>query len=143
MVENSGRTPMHFGDAWWGNVMDPLRQFASKVADFFAPAAEASHTQDNYEICLELPGVPEDDISIRIDRNMLTVSGEKKFERQHKGRDFFFSEFSYGKFQRSFRLPEDADEDHVQATYTDGVLNITVPKKAVGHSGKKIEITKS
>ncbi|HEY9080216.1 Hsp20/alpha crystallin family protein [Magnetovibrio sp.] len=123
--------------------MDPLRQLAAKVADFFAPAAEASHTQDHYEISLELPGVPEENIAIRIERNMLTVSGEKKFHRLHDGQDFFFSEFSYGKFQRSFRLPEDADEDHVKATYTDGVLSITVPKKAVGATGKKIKITKS
>ncbi len=142
MVEHAGRTPLHFGDSWWGSVADPLRQIAAKVADFFAPAVEASHTQENYEICLELPGVVEEDIAVRIDRNMLTVSGEKRFTRREDGRDFFFSEFSYGKFQRSFRLPEDADEDNVKATYTDGVLSVTIPKKAMGKSGKKIKITK-
>lgn len=142
MVENSGRSPMYFGDTWWGSIADPLRQFAAKVADFFAPAAEASRTNESYEICLELPGVPEDHISIHIEHNMLTVSGEKRFERQREGRDFFFSEISYGKFQRAFRLPEDADEDHVTANYTDGVLTIEIPKRALGRNSKKIEITK-
>jgi len=143
MVENSGRTPMHLSDNWWGTVADPLRQIAAKIADFFAPAVEASHTKDSYEICVELPGVAEDNIAINITHNMLTVSGEKRFERQEEGRDFFFSEFSYGKFQRSFRLPEDADEDRVKATFKDGVLSIAIPKKALGKAGKKIAITKS
>lgn len=143
MVENTGRTPLHFGDSWWGTVADPLRQVAAKVADFFAPAVEASHTQDNYEICIELPGVAEDNIDIKIEHDMLTVSGEKRFTRREEGRDFFFTEFSYGKFQRSFRLPEDVDEDRVKASYTDGVLSVSIPKKDPGKVGKKIEITKT
>ena len=143
MVENTGRTPLHFGDSWWGTVADPLRQIAAKVADFFAPAVEASHTQDNYEICIELPGVAEEDIAINVNRDMLTVSGEKRFSRREEGRDFFFSEFSYGKFQRSFRLPEDVDVDHVKATYTDGVLSIAIPKKELSKAGKKITISKT
>jgi len=142
MVENSERTPLHFGDAWWGNLSDPFRQLAAKVADFFAPAAEASRTEDAYEICIELPGVSEDDISVSIDHNMLTVSGEKKFAHKREGRDFFFSEFSYGKFQRSFRLPDDADQDGVKATYKDGLLSLHIGKKAPGKSGKTIKIAK-
>jgi len=142
MVENTGRTPIHYGDTWWGNLADPLKQLAAKVADFFAPAAEASRTEDAYEICVELPGVPEDNIAVHVEHNTLTISGEKHFERKNEGRDFFFSEISYGKFQRSFRLPEDADQDRVQAAYADGLLTVTIPKGALGQSGRKIEISR-
>lgn len=141
MVEQSTRTPM-LNDSWWGTLADPLRQFASKVADFFSPAAEASRTDDVYEIDVELPGVPEENIAVHVEHSTLTVSGEKQFTRQHDGRDFFFSEFSYGKFQRSFRLPGDADEDDIKASYADGVLKIQIPKKAPGKGGRKIAITK-
>lgn len=143
MVESRGRTPLNVGDAWWGNIADPFRQLAAKVADFFAPAAEASRTDEHYDIRLELPGVAESDIAVHVEHNMLTVSGEKKFERKEEGEDFFFSEFSYGKFQRAFRLPDDADQDSIKATYRDGLLIIQVGKRQPGKAGKKISITKS
>ncbi len=143
MVENSGHTPMHVGDRWWGNIADPLRHLAAKVADFFAPAAEASRTDDHYDISIELPGVAEDDITIHVEHDTLIVSGEKNFSRTQEGRDFFFSEFSYGKFQRSFHLPEDASQDDIKATYKDGVLNVEVGKRGNGKTGKQIPIAKT
>jgi HSP20 family protein len=73
----------------------------------------------------------------------LTVSGEKHSERTEEGRTFFFSEREYGAFQRTFRLPPDANTDAVSAEYSDGVLRLSVPKqKRKEASGKRIEIRK-
>ena len=142
MVETSGRTPAHFGDTGWSGFLDPLRHVASKVADFFSPSAEAAASKNDYEINIELPGVPESGINVSVDHGMLLVTGEKHFERKEEGKTYFFSERSYGKFQRSFRLPEDADQDKVDATYKDGVLCLRIAKKQVTDNMKKIEVRK-
>lgn len=142
MVEASGRAPTPYGDNWWTGFFDPLRNAATKVADFFSPSAEASGGMDAYEISVELPGVSENDITIAVDQGMLTVTGEKHFERKEEGRTYFFSERSYGRFQRSFRLPADADQEKIDATVKDGVLCIMVAKKTAADASKKIEIRK-
>lgn len=113
---------------WWPYLYDPLRGIGEKIADWFAPRSEASAVQDRYEICLELPGVKADDIDVSVDDGHLTVKGEKRFEREEKGRTYFFSEREYGAFQRSFRLPPDAQADDVTADFTNGVLVLKVPK---------------
>lgn len=140
MVESSGRTPLHYGDNWWSGFFDPLRQVAAKVADFFSPSAEAAGDKDAYEITLELPGVAHKDIDITVDHGTLLVSGEKQFERTEEGKTYFFSERSYGRFQRSFRLPADADQEKVDAACKDGVLTIRIAKKAAGSGSRTIEI---
>ncbi len=143
MVETSGRAPSHFGDIWSSGVLDPLRTLSSKVADFFSPAAEASGADEYYEVDVELPGVAESDIDISVDHNVMMITGEKRHERMEEGRTFFFSERSYGRFQRSFRLPGDTDQEKIHATHKDGVLTIRVAKTRPGKpGGRKIEIHK-
>lgn len=142
MVETSGRTPTHYGDNWWAGFFDPLRGIASRVADFFAPSAEAAGSESAYEINIELPGVAEADIHIEVDHGTLMVSGEKAFERTEEGKTYFFSERSYGRFQRSFRLPTDADQDKIDATYKDGVLGVRIAKKKAGAEARRIDIRK-
>jgi len=116
------------GNYWWPNLMDPLRQVGTRIADFFAPSADASATQEAYEIDIELPGVASDNIDVSVHERTLTVRGEKRSERSEEGRTFFFTERSYGAFQRSFRLPEDADVDKIQAENKDGVLKLHIGK---------------
>ncbi|MCW8916616.1 MAG: Hsp20/alpha crystallin family protein [Magnetovibrio sp.] len=142
MVETAGRTPARFGDDWWGSLTDPLRTMATKVADFFSPVAEASKDEDKYEVCIELPGVEEDNISVSVDHDTLMITGEKKSERHDEGKTYIFSEVSYGKFQRTFRLPGDADEDKISAAFNNGVLKILIAKKASESSRKEIPIHK-
>ena len=113
---------------WWPNLYEPLRGMREKIADWFAPRSEASAVQDCYEISLELPGVNADDIDVSVEDGQLTVKGEKQFQREEKGRTYFFSEREYGAFQRSFRLPPDARPDDVTANFTNGVLVLKVPK---------------
>lgn len=142
MVEKS--EPMPTRPDWWSQFYEPMRQFGSRIAEFFAPNSEASGTDDYYEIGVELPGVGENDIHIECHDHKLTVTGEKKAEREEKGRSYYFSERVYGSFRRSFQLPADADEDKIVATHKDGLLTIKVAKvREVAAKPKKIEISRS
>lgn len=113
---------------WYPSILGPLKDIKEHVAEFFAPHADAAATGETYEINVELPGVSLEDITIDVHENNLTVHGEKKTEREEKGKTYFFSERTYGSFQRSFRLPANVDADKVSATFKDGVLSISVPK---------------
>ena len=128
---------------WWPNLYQPLRAAGQKVADWFAPRSDASTMEDSYEINVELPGVKPEDVDVSIHDNSLIVRGEKRFEREEKGRSYFFSEREFGSFQRSFRLPPDADGDRVEATFGDGVLSLKIAKRsAAAAAGKRIEVRK-
>jgi len=132
-----------FGAGLLPQVFEPFRAFGAKVADWLAPASEASSDDEAYVISIELPGVDEKDIELTISDNILTVKGEKKFTREEEGDTWYFSERQYGMFARSFRLPADADADHVDADLKDGVLTVTVPKKATNEGATKIKIRKN
>lgn len=127
----------------WPSLYEPLRQFGSKLADWVAPAAEASSSDEAYSIRIELPGVAEDDIHLSVENGVVSIKGEKKTEREEKGDTWYFSERQYGSFQRSFRLPADADEAAVGAALKDGVLSITIPRKAPKKpEAKRVKINK-
>lgn len=127
MVEKShtagGQEP-----SWWPQVYEPLRGLGQKIAGFFAPHAEASATDDFYEINLELPGVALENINVSVHDNHLTVQGEKRSHHEEKGKTYFFSERQFGAFQRSFRLPPGVETDRISADFKDGVLTLKVPK---------------
>lgn len=126
---------------WLPHIYDPLRTFGQRVADWFAPRSEASAMGDAYEISVELPGVKADDVDVALDGNNLTVRGEKRVEREEKGRTYFFSEREYGAFQRTFRLPPDADTEAIDADYSEGLLNLRIAKlKPSKPEEKKISI---
>ena len=120
---------------WWSHVLNPVRHFGQRVADFFTPSAEAAATDESYEISLELPGVSEDDIHIEAHGDRLVVTGEKRAEHEESGRNYYFSERAYGRFQRSFRVHGDADLGKVVAIHKDGVLTIRIPKLASKRTG--------
>jgi len=139
MVEKS-HTAAGEDMGWWPNVYEPLRNVGRRIADFFAPDADASSTKDAYEINVELPGVAAENVDVTLEANMLTVSGEKTIERKEEGKTYFFSERRYGKFQRSFRLPEDVRQDEIAAEFKDGVLTLRVPKKGPAQKEKATRI---
>lgn len=128
MVEKA-HTAAGVGDSWWPSIYGPLRQAGQKIADFFAPQAEAAATDDAYEISIELPGVTKENIDVSVHENVLTIKGEKRSERTEKGKTYFFSEREYGSFQRSFRLPADAHADKITADFKDGVLDVKIAKQ--------------
>jgi len=125
---------------WLPNLYEPLANLGSRVADWFAPASEASVTEADYQIDLELPGVDPDDIDVSVDGNSLVVKGEKRSARTEEGRSYYFTERTYGAFQRTFRLPADADTDHVAADAKNGVLLIRIPKKKAEETSRRIKV---
>jgi HSP20 family protein len=93
------------------------------------PRVDIAEDKDNYTIKADLPGLAKDDISINVENNVLTISGEKREEkREHEKDRFYHYERSYGKFSRSFNLPEDADVNTIDASYTNGVLALAIKK---------------
>jgi HSP20 family protein len=118
-----------------------IQNIARKVANYFAPESDASATNDYYEINVELPGISQENIDVSVHDHVLTVKGEKKVEREEKGKTYFFSERAYGTFLRSFRLPPDSVGDEIEANFKDGLLTIRVPKSGPKpDSTKKIEV---
>ncbi|MFC4213896.1 Hsp20/alpha crystallin family protein [Pseudophaeobacter arcticus] len=128
---------------FWPSLYDPFRSFGARVADWLSPAAEASSGKEAYDIAMELPGVSQEDVELTVDNNMLTIRGEKRTQSEKKGDTWYFSERQYGAFRRSFRLPDDADGQAASAKMVEGVLHVSVPKKALGASdtARKIEIS--
>lgn len=128
---------------FWPSLSEPFRHLGTRLAEFVSPASEASSDDAAYHIKLELPGVEEDDIHVTVDDGVMTIRGEKKTAREDKGETWYFSERQYGSFSRSFRLPADADADKVSAALKDGVLEVSVPRKAIeAPSEKRIPISR-
>ncbi len=113
---------------WLPDFYEPLRNIGMKVADWFAPKSEASASPESYRIVLELPGVAAENFGVTEQDNALTIKGEKKSQHEDSGETYFFSEREYGAFQRTFRLPPDADQAGISADFENGVLTVTVPK---------------
>lgn len=126
---------------WLPDFYEPLRNLGRKMADWFAPKSEASASKESYKIIVELPGISAENVEISAHDNALTVRGEKCSEHKETGDTYFFSEREYGAFQRTFRLPPDANQDAVEADLKDGVLTVIVEKvKAAEPAEKKIKI---
>lgn len=100
--------------------------YAAMEAEF-APAIDMRETDKGIEITAELPGMEEKDIDISLADNVLTIRGEKKAEREEKGKGWYFSERSHGSFARSIPLPVEVDEGKVNAQFKNGVLKVELP----------------
>jgi HSP20 family protein len=96
----------------------------------FAPPVDVYEDEHNITLKIEVPGIEEKDIDVRIENNTLTVHGERKFEKEEKEENFRRVERQYGSFTRSFTLPNTIDADKVQATYDKGILKVQLAKKA-------------
>ena len=120
----------------FGNQMDSI------LSDFFGPTANGGEglgrswnpavdiyeTEGDIVVKAEAPGVDKKDISVDINDGVLTVKGERKNTEEVKEENFYRQERVYGKFQRSFQLPEGTDYDKINADFKDGVLTVTIPK---------------
>jgi len=97
------------------------------VADW-TPSVDISETDGEYLIKAELPDVKREDVKVMLEDGVLTIQGERKQEREEKGKKYHRVERSYGSFVRSFSLPDVIDEEKVKAEFRDGVLNLHLPK---------------
>ena len=93
------------------------------------PAVNIAETENEFHIELAVPGLKKEDFKISLDKNVLSVSAEKKAENVEEGKKYSKREYSYNSFVRSFTLPETADHAKIDAEYTDGILKLNVAKK--------------
>jgi HSP20 family protein len=96
----------------------------------FAPPVDNYEDEHNITLKMEVPGIDEKDIDVRIENNTLTVRGERKFEKEEKEENFRRVERQYGSFTRSFTVPSSVETENIQANYDKGVLEIRLAKKA-------------
>lgn len=104
------------------------------------PPVDISEDQEKIRLTAELPGVREDQVSLQMEGGVLTIRGERKFEDEKQGRNFHRVERSYGQFVRSFTLPNNVDREKIRASFTDGLLEIEIPKSEEARP-RQIKIT--
>ncbi|MBX3319360.1 MAG: Hsp20/alpha crystallin family protein [Nitrospira sp.] len=97
------------------------------VADW-TPSVDISETEGEYQIKAEIPDVKKEDVKVTLEDGVLTIQGERKHEKEEKGKRYHRIERSYGSFIRTFSLPDVIDEDKVKAEFKEGVLNLSLPK---------------
>ncbi|MBE0431125.1 MAG: Hsp20/alpha crystallin family protein [Dehalococcoidia bacterium] len=109
----------------------------------WAPALDVFEKEDKFVVKAELPGMQEEDIDISVTGDTLTIRGERKAETEVKEEDYYCCERSYGSFSRSIAVPSNVDAQKIEASYEDGVLEVSLPKipevkpKKVSISAKK------
>ena len=107
----------------------------------FTPSVNTREGDYAYHVEVDLPGVKKEDINVDLKNDVLTISGERKTKSEIKEKDYYKQECSYGKFQRSFTLPDNVDVENIEANSEDGVLEVVIPKlKKVEKESKKIEV---
>jgi len=113
---------------------------SSSLSDF-NPVVNTREGEFAFHIDADLPGVKKEDIKINVKGNMITLSGERKHKKEVKKEDYHRVESSFGKFERSFTLPEGADVENITASNEDGVLEVVIPKlKSETDKVKNIEV---
>jgi HSP20 family protein len=95
----------------------------------WSPAVDIFETEGEIVVKAELPGMDRKDITLNLEKNVLTLKGERRFEKETKDENYHRIERSYGGFSRSFSIPATVDEESIRADYKDGVLKIVLPKK--------------
>ncbi|GAB4092536.1 Hsp20/alpha crystallin family protein [Flaviaesturariibacter terrae] len=107
------------------------------------PAVNVKETEQQYELSMAAPGLSKDDFRIDVDDNLLTIRSEKEENKSKKEERFTRQEYSYSSFTRSFSLPRDVQADAISATYKDGILQVSLPRRTASNNagnGKQIPI---
>jgi HSP20 family protein len=144
-VTNLNNTkPMALSDLLVGNfgslVNDFFGEELNKINDVaFKPAIEVTEQENGYTAVVALPGIKKEDITISLENSILKVSGQRLSSKDETNDRVHFSEFRYGKFERSITLPKNAETDKVDARFEDGLLTINILKKEDAKP-KQIEI---
>ncbi|NIA70881.1 Hsp20/alpha crystallin family protein [Pelagibius litoralis] len=130
-------------DDFWRGFGGPSLFGGNGSAMAFDVRVDTSEDDKAYHVTAELPGMSEKDVEVTFADNMLTISGEKKEEKEVKEENVHRRERSFGSFRRSFTLPSEVDEAKIAATFKDGVMTIDLPKsKTAQKKAKKITISR-
>jgi HSP20 family protein len=105
----------------------------------WTPAVEGAEDEHNYRIRVALPGVDPKDVEVTMAEGQLTIKGHRRADTEGKGSNYFARELSYGGFERTFTLPESVDAGKIAARFSNGMLEVTVPKP-VAEAPRKVEI---
>jgi len=124
-----------FGGSW----LAPFRTLEEEWSTFY-PRVDVAETDAEIKVTAELPGLEPEDFEVSLSEDTLTIRGEKRQEREEKGRNYYRAERSYGSFQRSIPLPHIIDADKVNAEFSKGVLTVSLPKIAAREDRKKIVV---
>ncbi|MGE5277728.1 MAG: Hsp20/alpha crystallin family protein [Acidobacteriota bacterium] len=122
----------------FGTWTRPYEKEALKLAEW-APAVDIQETEKEYLVKAELPEVEKQDVKVTVQDNVLTIQGERKQEKEEKGKKFHRIERSYGTFLRTFTVPEEVEGTKVAAEFKDGLLKVHLPKSEKPHA-KTIEV---
>jgi HSP20 family protein len=119
----------------------PWTDASSFDTSAWSPQVETFRRGDQIVVRADLPGLNKDDVKVEIDDGVLTLSGERREEHEEDRPDFYRSERSYGQFYRAIPLPDGVDESHCDATFKDGVLEVTLPApKQQSRKAKQIQV---
>lgn len=109
------------------NFFNERFNFAGSTKSFL-PKVDIAETEKGFEVALAAPGMKKEDFNIEVNDNVLTISGEREFVNEDKGKNYHTVETQYGTFSKSFRLPKNVNQEKIDAKYEDGILNLFVPK---------------
>lgn len=127
-------------DDTFNNFLSPLVPSEQLADRAWMPAVDIRETEDSLVMTAELPGMKKDDVHITLENNVLTISGERKFEKDEKRENYHRIERAYGEFTRSFSVPNNIDSSKVEAKFNDGLLHIKLSKSPEARP-RKIEIS--
>ena len=112
----------------FNRLFDTVFQTTANSAQRWAPAMDLVEADDHFVLKADLPGLSDEDVSIEVQDNVLTISGERKSENEQRQRGWYRLERSFGRFSRSLTLPEGVNADGITASFDKGVLEVRVPK---------------
>ncbi len=113
----------------FGSTATPTRRNEDMSLGTWAPPVDIAEDNDKIVLTAELPGFKEDQIDIQMEGGVLTLRGERRFEDEKEGRNYHRVERAYGQFVRSFTLPSNVDRDGIKANFSEGLLEIELPKR--------------
>ena len=125
LEDMQGRLNRLFGEAAFARTVDNEMSFSG-----WSPAVDVQETDQEYLIKADLPDVKKDDVKVELLDGTLTIQGERRQEKEEKGKKFHKIEREYGTFLRRFAMPSEVDATKVQAEFKNGVLNVHLPKSA-------------
>lgn len=148
--ELSSVQPFQEFDSIFDNMLDDTRWPLSRLkhsltpltgSDMIRPHVDIGANNKEYTITVEVPGVSEKDMTLELSGRCLIIKGEKRQEQENTETDYYRIERSYGSFYRTLTLPDDAEEENIEAKFKDGILTISVPRRdQISTDSKRIEI---